>query len=174
MSDARWIEVEDDIVIAADHFAKATELFRLGGFDSPGIHGYGARMAFLHSMHAAHTSLENGLKRTLSILGEECPAGDSWHEDLIRRISREIAGKRPAIFDREIANFADESRRFRHVADRSYNNFRPQEATKAVAAANALAVGIVPAFNRFRELIDPPENNGGGDGSGGGMAKGPR
>lgn len=162
MSDARWIETDDDFVNAVDHFSKATELFARGGFDAPGLDGYAARMAFLHSMQSAHTSLESGLNRILAILGEERPVGDSWHEDLIRRISREIQGKRPAIFDAETARFADETRRFRHIAAKSYNNFRPQEAVEAVAAAHALTARIVPAFIRFRAVIDPPEGNGGG------------
>ena len=87
MSDARWIEVEDDLVNAVDHFRKSTELFKRGGFDADGIEGYAARMALLHPMQPARASLENGLNRILAILGEERPPGDSWHEDLIRRIS---------------------------------------------------------------------------------------
>lgn len=155
VSDARWLEVEDDLASAADHFGKAVELFGRGGFDADDISGYAARMAFLHSMFSAHTSLESGLNRTLAILGEDRPSGERWHEDLIRRVSREISGQRPAIFDAETADLADQTRRFRHIAVESYNHFKPQEAATAVAAAAALAERILPVFARFRAAIDP-------------------
>ena len=78
-----------------------------------------------------------------------------WHEDLIRRVARDIPGQRPAIFDAQTAELADQTRRFRHVAAKSYNQFKAQEAAAAVAAAAALAERIVPVFARFRALIDP-------------------
>ena len=155
MSDARWLEVEDDLASAADHFRKSAELFRRGGFDADDNSGYAARMAFLHSMFSAHTSLESGLNRTLAILGEDRPSGERWHEDLIRRVARDIPGQRPAIFDAQTADLADQTRRFRHVAVKSYNHFKPQEAASAVAAASALAERILPVFVRFRAAIDP-------------------
>ena len=156
MRDDRWLEVEDDFVNAAGHFKNAVALFRLGGFDGPGIEGYAAGMAFMHAMQAGHTSLENGLKRILTILNEDHPAGESWHSDLIRRASRDTA-KRPAILDAETSSFADETRRFRNIAARSYDSFKPQNADAAVAAAEGLSQRILPELLKFQDLIDPAE-----------------
>lgn len=156
MRDDRWLEVEDDFVNAAGHFKNAVALFRRGGFDGPGIEGYAAGMAFMHAMQAGHTSLENGLKRILTILNEDHPAGESWHSDLIRRASRDTA-KRPAILDAETSSFADETRRFRNIAARSYDGFKPQNADAAVAAAEGLSQRILPELLKFQDLIDPAE-----------------
>lgn len=145
MSHARWIEIEADLESATGHFSKAVQLYERGGFDSAGLDGYAATMAFLHSMQSGHTSLESGLKRILKILGEELPIGDRWHEDLINRVAREIGGERPAILDAETAQHAHETRRFRNLASHGYEVFRAHEAQKSVAAARALADRMLPA-----------------------------
>jgi hypothetical protein len=50
---------------------------------------------------------------------------------------------------------ADETRRFRHVARKSYNDFRPGEADRAVAAAKLLASRVIEQVRAFRDAIDP-------------------
>ncbi len=154
MSDARWIEVEDDLTGAAEHFERAVALYEAGGFDAPGLDGYRAEMAFMHAMQAAHTSLENGLLRILEMLGEERPVGGTWHADLIRRVARELPGSRPAILPPGLATAADETRRFRNVAVRGYDSFDPGEARKAVDAARMLAGELGEALLGFRAAMD--------------------
>lgn len=154
MSDDRWIEVEDDFANSAGHFERAVQLFHRGGFDVDNLDGYAAGMAFMHSMQAGHTSLENGLKRILTILGEDLPSGDAWHSDLIKRVAR-TTGKRPAILGKVTSQFADETRRFRNVAIRSYDNFKPQNAAPSVVAAEALSQRILPELRRFQQVMDP-------------------
>jgi hypothetical protein len=154
MSDARWIEVESDFARAVEHFGHFVALYAAGGFDSPGLDGYRARMAFMHAMMAAHTSLESGLLRILEMLGEEKPVGASWHADLIRRAARDLPGHRPAILPPEAARAADETRRFRHVATRAYDSFDHVDAAKSVSAARVLSAALPVALRRFREAMD--------------------
>lgn len=154
MSDARWIEVEDDFQAASKHFLKATQLFDAGGFNDTDLEGYKAQMAFMHAMQSGHTSLEGGLVRILKILGEETPAGGDWHADLIHRVSRPANG-RPAVLTKHTAEYADETRRFRNIAMRNYNNFRPDEAGRSVDAAARLAGSIMDELNLFQTAIDP-------------------
>jgi len=45
MTDARWIEVEDDLNSACRHFGNAAQLYDEGGFDADDITGYRATMA---------------------------------------------------------------------------------------------------------------------------------
>jgi hypothetical protein len=119
MTDARWIEVEDDLDSACRHFGNAAQLYDEGGFDADDIAGYRATMALLHAMQSAHASLEGALKRILEILGEEVPAGEHSHSDLVKRVSREVKTPghvRPAILRPDVARDMDESRRFRHRA----------------------------------------------------------
>ena len=154
MSDARWTEVEEDVAAATGHLGRSVELFGAGGFSGEGIEAYKARMAFMHVMQSGHTSLESALVRIMDRLGEEPPTGRDWHADLIRRAARAIGG-RPAILPAEIADAANETRRFRHVAMRSYGTFEPSRAEPSVAAAAVLAAGLPDAIAAFRRGIDP-------------------
>ncbi len=156
MSDARWIEIEGDFEAACTHFAGAARLFDAGGFDDGGIDGYKASMALMHAMESGHTSLESGLVRILALLGEERPQGDSWHRDLLRRVCRPVEG-REAILPPDICEHADETRRFRNVATRSYDDFRLDGAGIAVASARVLAERLPECLRNFRNRIDPPE-----------------
>ena len=154
MSDARWADIATDFDGAAGHFHNAVALYELGGFDAAGLESYRARMAFMHAMLAAHTSLESGLVRILELIGEEKPIGEQWHADLIRRASLVRPGVRPAILDPELVTAANRTRRFRHVTMRAYDSFDPDEAKPAVEAARKLADGLSAALGRFREALE--------------------
>lgn len=159
MTDARWIEVEDDLASARLHFANAARLFDEGGFDAADLSGYRNRMALMHAMQAGHTSLEGALRRVLAILGEEAPRGEQSHADLVRRASRALDLPdlaRPAILTPEVARDVDESRRFRHRATHDYDNFEPELATRSIEAARRLAGSLGPCVAAFRAQVDPP------------------
>lgn len=160
MTDARWIEVEDDLDSACRHFGNAAWLADDGGFDEDGIAGYRARMALLHAMQSAHTSLEAALRRILDILSEEPPAGGNSHADLVKRVSRAIptpGHSRPAILPPDVARDVDESRRFRHRATHDYDNFDPTLAGPSIEAARRLAASLKPCIAAFKDRIDPPD-----------------
>ncbi|MBN8927065.1 MAG: hypothetical protein BGO51_09880 [Rhodospirillales bacterium 69-11] len=153
MSDARWLEIDAAVASAIHHFAGAAEIFDRFPTAS-GTERYLVEMAFMHAMQAAHTSLENALLRILELCGEEAPTGRQWHADLIRRAARDVDG-RPAILVGEVAEAADETRQFRNVAARSYDNFNERKAAPAVAASRLLAHALPKAIARFRQAIDP-------------------
>ncbi|HEY6430458.1 MAG TPA: hypothetical protein VIZ17_00620 [Acetobacteraceae bacterium] len=154
MSDARWFDIDADIDSAVTHLTRAAELFRTRDMNGDELDAYMARMAFMHAVMAGHTSLENALTRILRLLGEEAPSGETWHADLIRRVSR-ASGDRPPILDADLSRAADRTRRFRHVAARGYDSFDPEEAAPAVSAAELLAARVPDAIARLRAAIDP-------------------
>ncbi len=154
MSDARWFEIEQDVRAAVNHFGRATELFRKGGFDQENLDGYTARMAFMHAMQSGHTSMESAFLRILVLIGEERPQGQDWHADLIRRVSHALPD-RPAIIGQHVANAADETRRFWHIATRGYDMFSPTRASPAARAAAHLTKALPGAIIAFRATIDP-------------------
>lgn len=156
MADARWIDVDNAAREAVGHFASAVAIYGEGGFSAPGLAGYKAAMAFMHAMQSGHTSMESALCRILDILGEERPTGTAWHDDLIRRVRSERAGSRPPILAQGAADHADETRRFRHLAMRTYGSFKASEARKTVVAAKALSRDLLAEIERFRNAIDPP------------------
>lgn len=157
MSDARWVDVMADAQDASTHFGFAVQTFEAGGFGGETLEAYRSRMAFMHAMQAGHTSFEAALLRIFAVLGEQRPSGDQWHRDLIARAARPMEGEngRPPILTRLLAAEADETRRFRNLATRSYGSFDPGKAAPAVAAARELAIAILPAVAAFRDAVDP-------------------
>jgi hypothetical protein len=111
-------------------------------------------MGCMHAIMAGHTSLENALLRILDLLGEARPSGDSWHADLIGRSGQAIAA-RPPILPPELAAAADETRKFRNRAVRSYDTFEPLRAGPSIDAADLLATALAGAIAQFRSVIDP-------------------
>lgn len=156
MSDGRWFETDADIETAVRHFRQSVALYREGGFDAPGLAGYRATMALMHALQAAHTSLESALVRILDMLGEERPIGENWHADLIKRVAASLPGGRPAILSARLAMAADETRRFRHRATHTYDDFQAGEAAPAIEAAEMLADELQAEIRAFKETIDPP------------------
>jgi hypothetical protein len=154
MSDGRWFEIEGDVTAAMEHFARSLELLAEGGFEDAGLAGYRSRMALMHAMQAGHTSLESALVRALRLLQEEPPTGNDWHADLIRRVSSAVAG-RPALLIPELAKAATATRRFRHVAMRSYGPFDLELSRPAVLAAGVIVRDLQGAIAAFKAAIDP-------------------
>ncbi|HWT30853.1 MAG TPA: hypothetical protein VN240_07485 [Propylenella sp.] len=159
MSDARWTDVLEDARQAAEHFARSVQLYEAGGFLGDDLDAYRARMAFMHAVQSGHTSLEAALLRVFEILGEERPSGDQWHRDLISRAARAMPGDsgRPPILTEDLGGHADETRRFRNLATRSYGTFDPARARSTVIAAKTLSSNLLPALLSFQEVVDPPQ-----------------
>jgi len=155
MKDARWLEVEDDVASATEHFSRSIEIFQRGGFEGESLDAYVARMALLQAMQSGYSSLESAFERILEILGEEKPAGSNYHADLLRRIGRDIPGDRPAILDSQLFAAVDEARRFRHVARKNYDGFQLDGAASAIESAAVIRDGIANAIRSFRRTIDP-------------------
>jgi hypothetical protein len=156
VSDARWFDIDADVRASVDHFRHSVELHAQGGFDAPGLEGYKAQMALMHSLQSGHTSLEGALVRILEMLGEERPIGENWHADLIRRAAAPMPD-RPAILSESVARAADETRRFRHVATHNYDNFRVESAAPTIVAARHLATAFATDILAFKRIIDPGE-----------------
>jgi hypothetical protein len=159
VSDGRWFDVDADIRAAVEDFRRSVELDRQGGFDSPGLDGYKAEMALMHSLQSGHTSLEGALPRILKMMGEELPVGETWHADLIRRAAAPMPGSRPAILSQALAQAADETRPFRHIATHNYDNFRYEAAGPTIRAAALLAERLIEEVAAFKADIDPPAEN---------------
>jgi hypothetical protein len=155
VSDGRWFDVDADIRAAVEHFRRPVELDRAGGFDAPGLEGYRAEMALMHSLQSGHTSLEGALVRILKMIGEELPVGETWHADLIRRAASPMPGGRPALLSPSLALAADETRLFRQVATHNYDSFRYDAAGPTIRAAALLADGLAEEIALFKAVIDP-------------------
>lgn len=133
MSDARWIEIDEDVASCVRHLGRAVEIFAQGGLSGEDLASYKNRMAFMQAMQAGHTSLESALERIRLLRA---------------RSTAPILG--PAL-----ADAVDETRRFRHVARKTYDDFALERAAPAVAAARLLHHEIPAAIAAFRNAIEP-------------------
>ncbi len=67
VSDARWLDVDDDLASAARHFAIAVQLHSKNGFDGYDIDAYRESMALQHALQSGHTAAEAALLRILQM-----------------------------------------------------------------------------------------------------------
>jgi hypothetical protein len=70
--------------------------------------------ALAYTIHNIYCLMENYFLRVAKTF-ENHVDGDSWHRDLVRRMSIEVEGIRPALLNDETAIAVDELRAFRHV-----------------------------------------------------------
>lgn len=124
MSDACWVDIDRAVGSAIRNFRQGVEFAHHPDFPASDVIGSALQMGCMHAIMAGHTSLENVLLRILDLLGEARPSGDSWHADLIGRVGQAVAA-RPAILPPDLAAAADETRKFRNRAMRSYDSFEP-------------------------------------------------
>ena len=154
MSDARWIEIDHAVASAVKNFSQGVTFARHADFAADSLIGSAMRMGCMHAIMAGHTSLENALLRILDLQQEAPPSGESWRADLVARAGRPVAA-RPAILPPVLSSAADETRRFRNRAVRSYDTFEPDRAAPAIDAAERLAEDLPAVITRFRSIIDP-------------------
>jgi len=159
MTDARWLDVEDDLAGAVRHFREAARMYAAGDFTAPDPEGYRLAMAFMHAMQCGYTSTETALLRILDMLGEERPSGPDSHRALLTRVGRPTQD-RPALVSAELARALEEARRFRHVAMHSYGDFDMARARRPVEAARLIADSLPGDIGAFRRRIDPPDETG--------------
>lgn len=154
MSDARWLEIDGAVESAVRHFRSAAAIYETSRDGRPDLDLYLIEMGFMHAMQSGHASLENALLRILALFSEEPPSGANWHADLIGRIGKAV-GDRPVVLPPDLVKAANETRQFRHVAVRAYDNFDWDRAKRAVDYAAMLADGLTEAIAGFRHAADP-------------------
>ena len=89
-----------------------------------------------YTIHNLYSILENYALRVAKLFGNDLDPA-SWHRDLVHRMSLEIEGVRPRVWDRRTAQDIDEIRRFRH-------RFRSIYANRIDPVRVSLVQGLVP------------------------------
>ncbi|MXX91135.1 MAG: hypothetical protein F4213_16615 [Boseongicola sp. SB0677_bin_26] len=158
MSDSRWLDADRNVRSAIQHFSMALKIWGNRHADKDQYDQYVQDAALMHAMQSGHTSFENAMLNILGILDETPPSGESWHQELIRRVS-EPAESRPSVLDAKIARAATRTRAFRHVASRGYDAFEIELGAPAMDAARILINGLPEAVANFRNVTDPPSSD---------------
>lgn len=72
------------------------------------------------NLHDFYAGLERLLGQIATLIDRSMPSGHDWHRELLRQMTTEIAGLRPAVVSAETAKLLDEYLRFRHVVRNIY------------------------------------------------------
>jgi hypothetical protein len=84
---------------------------------TPSLIELSAMATFLHNFYSG---IENIMKRIAASLDNDIPSGTSWHTDLLKRMSIEIAGIRKNVFSQNTINELTDYLSFRHMFIHSY------------------------------------------------------
>ena len=88
--------------------------------------------AALH-LQSFYTAAEQILTRIAENINGNLPGGETWHADLLRQMTYEVPGRRPAILRLETHDLLDELRGFRHRVRNIYTfRLNPERVTSLV------------------------------------------
>jgi len=93
--------------------------------------------------------------RIMTMVHEDVPQGEQWHADVVRRMSLAIDGKRPALLGSALLPAVNETRKFRHVATHTYDDFNWTDAKRPVEAARVIAASLADVLREFQQRLDP-------------------
>ena len=115
--------------------------------DSPGL----TESAAYH-LHNLYSAVEDLLKLVASVFENNVVDLSRWHSELLRRMSLEIEGIRPALLSEESAGLLNQLRAFRHVFRHAYGQRldfdRVQENLVAARELRPLLFSDVTTFLR--------------------------
>jgi len=72
------------------------------------------------NLHGFYSGLEHIFEKIASLVDESIPAGSNWHQELVRQMSIEVSGVRPAVISTELRIALEEYRGFRHIVRNVY------------------------------------------------------
>ena len=84
-----------------------------------------------YTIHNIYNAIEAYCLLIAKFFENELDAG-TWHRDLLRRMSLDIAGVRPRLLERELAERLDDLRAFRHVFRNVYGKSLDPERVRLV------------------------------------------
>ncbi|MFP4644905.1 MAG: hypothetical protein ACLFM0_11165 [Spirochaetales bacterium] len=141
-------ELQQDYDIIALNYSKNREMTeRIAASEDRGEYEYAALGYTLHNLYNA---LEAYFLRVAKFFENNLDESE-WHRSLVRRMTLEISGVRPALFDREFALRIDELMRFRH---RFRNLYQAPLIPEKVDFANRSAEGLLDEFRGYHEAFD--------------------
>lgn len=115
--------------------------------------------AYLNSVALNLHSLYSGLERIFELIANEFDggivSGENWHAALLRQMSLELPGSRPAVLQPSTATALDEYRKFRHIVRNVYaTNLDPQRMAERVAALSPLWAQLRSELDTFIHYLN--------------------
>jgi len=108
------------------------------------LHGFYSGVERLFELIARHIDRDRELKTS-----------ESWHQDLLQRMKKDIQETRPAIISDESASVLDELRRFRHLVRNIYTfNLIPEKIEPLVSSLPELWSGLRAELLAFADFLE--------------------
>jgi hypothetical protein len=107
--------------------------------------------AVASGIEKAYGGVERALARIARDVDRHVPGGPAWHADLLRRLSVELPGRRPAVISRAVYQGLDELRGFRHRERNSY--VRDLDPRRVIEIAG----GVLPTLDALSREVDALE-----------------
>lgn len=105
--------------------------------------------ALAYTIHNIYCLLENYFLRVAKAFENHIDQ-DAWHRDLVRRMTIEVEGIRPALLDDETARRIDELRAFRHIFR---NVYQTELKSEKVMELERILPATMEAFFRCHETF---------------------
>ncbi len=85
------------------------------------------------NLHGCYGGLERIFELIATVIDGAKPKGENWHQALLRQMTEEVPGLRPAVISQATYDRLDEYRGFRHVVRNVYTyNFEPAKLQRLV------------------------------------------
>ena len=115
--------------------------------------------AYLNSVALNLHSWYSGLERIFELIAIELDGGalggEAWHTELLRQITLDLAGIRPPVIRKEVADQLDEYRKFRHRIRNIYvTNLDPARMQPLIVELPALWAQIRQELMAFSEFLN--------------------
>ena len=109
------------------------------------------------NLHGYYAGIERLFEIITDVVDQAKPTGANWHQELLRQMTVDVPGIRPAVLSEANRNALDEFRGFRHVVRNVYSyNLDPVRIGLLVKNLTTLSAGVhaeLLAFTNFLEEI---------------------
>jgi hypothetical protein len=113
------------------------------------------------NLHGFYSGLERVFELVVSHVDQSRPSGETWHRDLLSRVSNDRTGVRPAVIDSDTALSLDEFRRFRHLVRNVYTvNLVPGKVESLVSVLPELWTRLRRELSAFADFLDQVREEG--------------
>ena len=111
------------------------------------------------NLHGYYAGLERLFEMISDVVDQAKPTGANWHQELLRQMTIEIPGIRPAVLSEENRNSLDEFRGFSHVVRNVYSyNLDPVRIGLLVKKLIVLSVGVHAELRTFTKFLEDISN----------------
>ncbi|MBM3494915.1 MAG: hypothetical protein FJX72_11450 [Armatimonadetes bacterium] len=146
-----WAELREDAEVMRD--AAATARARLGSGSVSE-----AEAAAFH-LARAYNAAEMAAQRVARAFENSINGSSGWHAGLLRRMSLEVPGVRPALYNSDVLARLSELRGFRHAFRHAYDMVvDPARIAALIGIAEGLVEPITASIRRF--VIEVADRNG--------------